>query len=764
MIQAGARRIAVEYVPVGTNPQTRPSRLMRSLTQYIRKSTLTLLRTYTMYWPLRVFSTVGLTLIVLGLLPGIRFLYLLLIGQTVGHIQSLILAAILIVVGAQVLLIGILADLVGFNRTILEETLYRVRKIDMMIPESLERGEEAGRLSEARGADRVSRRAARVTSTPCRSTVPPPGARMSMKTEDPSPATAGPARPRRGGGGPAWPCESAAARSSCRPWSRSSRPAIWPRRRGRLTPDADAAGALPLPAPARAGDAQVADHDQRRRRRIILGACGTLLLRRPVRQHVPDLAGRRRRGPRRHGDAAGPLEGRFARRQPGGPVVRRRRIARHHHRGRPAGCPAWSTIRVASCSGACSSAAGLLGVAAVGLRVLLPARRLPFKVRRLLVRFRVATHAVVRRPHLVLLAVGIGIVLQASLVLLNAWLGAACGLHLPLWAWLFAWPLAKIASMLPVSLGGLGVREAALVSLLVPFGADAASVVAAGLAFEAVIIIGGLVSGLISLLLATRRGASLCLARRGRRRPGPRTVDRLGTLRIASHGQRGDSRRMVPRTVSPTGPARTSARPARRSQAGAKDAHVVILGAGPAGAGASYRLAQRQGLRVTVLEQRDTVGGNAGSFTLDGISLRLRQPSPPSGGRAGRDARHGSACSATTCSGACVTDASCSRAAGSISRSNPWTCSCVCPPASPCRSSGTWLASSSRARPGVRTRSRPSCGAASARPSARSSTSPMRGSSGASSRRTWPRRPPAVASRAARSARSSRRSPARSPG
>jgi uncharacterized membrane protein YbhN (UPF0104 family) len=148
-------------------------------------------------------------------------------------------------------------------------------------------------------------------------------------------------------------------------------------------------------------------------------------------------------------------------------------------------------------------AAGLLAVVGVGVGVLLPARRLPYKVRRYLVRFRVATHAVVRQPHLVFLAVGIGIVLQASLVFLNAWLGAACGLHLPLWAWLFAWPLAKIASMVPVSLGGLGVREAALVSLLVPFGADAASVVAAGLAFEAVIIIGGLISGLISLLLSS---------------------------------------------------------------------------------------------------------------------------------------------------------------------------------------------------------------------------------------------------------------------
>ncbi len=76
------------------------------------------------------------------------------------------------------------------------------------------------------------------------------------------------------------------------------------------------------------------------------------------------------------------------------------------------------------------------------------------------------------------------------------------GCTIPLWAWFFAWPLAKIASMVPVSLGGLGVREAALVSLLVPLGADAAAVVAAGLAFEAVIIGGGLIGGLITVLLA----------------------------------------------------------------------------------------------------------------------------------------------------------------------------------------------------------------------------------------------------------------------
>ena len=150
LIQAGARRIAVEYVRVGINPQTRPSRLMRGIPQYIRKSTLTLLRTYTFYWPLRVFSTVGLLLVGLGLLPGVRFLYLLSIGQTVGHIQSLILSAILIIIGVQVLLIGILADLVGFNRAILEEMLYRVRKIDMMLPEPIEQGIRTSRLNESR--------------------------------------------------------------------------------------------------------------------------------------------------------------------------------------------------------------------------------------------------------------------------------------------------------------------------------------------------------------------------------------------------------------------------------------------------------------------------------------------------------------------------------------------------------------------------------------------------------------------------------------
>jgi len=131
LIQAGAGRMTVEYVPIGVNPQTRPSRLMRSIPDYIRKSTATILRAYTMYRPLRVFSVLGATLIVLGTIPGIRFLYLYSVGQRVGHIQSLILAAILIIVGFQVLLIAPLADLLSCNRKLLEEVIYRVRRLEV---------------------------------------------------------------------------------------------------------------------------------------------------------------------------------------------------------------------------------------------------------------------------------------------------------------------------------------------------------------------------------------------------------------------------------------------------------------------------------------------------------------------------------------------------------------------------------------------------------------------------------------------------------
>jgi glycosyltransferase involved in cell wall biosynthesis len=127
LIQAGAHGLPVTYIPIRTNPPTRPSRLMRNIPHFLTQSSSTILRAYTMYRPLRVFTILGLLLILAGLVPGIRFLYFFLIEGTAGHIQSLILSAILLIVGFQVLLIGLVADLIGFNRKILEEVLYRLR-------------------------------------------------------------------------------------------------------------------------------------------------------------------------------------------------------------------------------------------------------------------------------------------------------------------------------------------------------------------------------------------------------------------------------------------------------------------------------------------------------------------------------------------------------------------------------------------------------------------------------------------------------------
>ncbi len=131
LIQAGANKVSVVYVPVRTNPQARPSRLVRSIPNYVTQSTQAIVRAYTKYQPLRVFTLFGIALMTGGILLGLRFLYYFVIGEGSGHVQSLILAAVLTIIGFQTLLIGLLADLIGFNRMILEELLYRLRRIEI---------------------------------------------------------------------------------------------------------------------------------------------------------------------------------------------------------------------------------------------------------------------------------------------------------------------------------------------------------------------------------------------------------------------------------------------------------------------------------------------------------------------------------------------------------------------------------------------------------------------------------------------------------
>jgi hypothetical protein len=83
-----------------------------------------------MYRPLRVFTALGLILLSGGLILGLRFLYFFIIGEGVGHVQSVILSAVLLIIGFQILLIGLVADLISFNRKILEEVLFRLRRIE----------------------------------------------------------------------------------------------------------------------------------------------------------------------------------------------------------------------------------------------------------------------------------------------------------------------------------------------------------------------------------------------------------------------------------------------------------------------------------------------------------------------------------------------------------------------------------------------------------------------------------------------------------
>ena len=130
LIQAGARGMNVVFVPIHTNPKTRKSRLMRSLPSFLTLQVVTILRFYTMYRPLRVFMTAGAALIAVALLLGARFLVLYAAGRGAGHVQSLILAAILSIVGFQVCLIGLVADSVSMNRKMLEESIYRMRRIE----------------------------------------------------------------------------------------------------------------------------------------------------------------------------------------------------------------------------------------------------------------------------------------------------------------------------------------------------------------------------------------------------------------------------------------------------------------------------------------------------------------------------------------------------------------------------------------------------------------------------------------------------------
>ncbi len=131
IIQAGRSKTAMTFVPIRTNPQTRESRLFKSIRSYVKRSSTVIIRSFMMYKPLRFFGLLGAIFFFLGVCLGIRFLFFLLLNNGGGHIQSLILASIFIIIGTLVCIISLLADLIGANRKLLEDIQYRIRKMEI---------------------------------------------------------------------------------------------------------------------------------------------------------------------------------------------------------------------------------------------------------------------------------------------------------------------------------------------------------------------------------------------------------------------------------------------------------------------------------------------------------------------------------------------------------------------------------------------------------------------------------------------------------
>ena len=119
----------MDSVPIQTNAQLRPSRLFGSMFGYVKKSMVTIIRAFMMYKPLQFFTILGSVPFFAGVGVGIRFLVYMCLGQAGGHVQSLVLASTLLIMGFMIYVIGLQADLIAANRKILEDVQYQVRRL-----------------------------------------------------------------------------------------------------------------------------------------------------------------------------------------------------------------------------------------------------------------------------------------------------------------------------------------------------------------------------------------------------------------------------------------------------------------------------------------------------------------------------------------------------------------------------------------------------------------------------------------------------------
>lgn len=133
IIQAGQNNMAIMSVPIRTNPDLRPSRLVKSIPSYVRRSMETIFRVFVTYKPFHFFFVPGVLSFGSGFLLGLRFLFRYLTGQGAGMIQSLILAALLLGLGIFFMVIGLLADLISVNRRLAEENRWRMMRLEEKI-------------------------------------------------------------------------------------------------------------------------------------------------------------------------------------------------------------------------------------------------------------------------------------------------------------------------------------------------------------------------------------------------------------------------------------------------------------------------------------------------------------------------------------------------------------------------------------------------------------------------------------------------------
>lgn len=129
IIQAGQKNISITSVPIRVNEDLRPSRLVKSIPSYIKRSIITIIRIFVIYRPFRFFATIGMILFIFGFLIGFRFLLKYLSGDGSGNIQSLILSSILLGMGFQTILIAFVADLLSANRKLLEDLRFKTAQL-----------------------------------------------------------------------------------------------------------------------------------------------------------------------------------------------------------------------------------------------------------------------------------------------------------------------------------------------------------------------------------------------------------------------------------------------------------------------------------------------------------------------------------------------------------------------------------------------------------------------------------------------------------